>query len=144
MREAFSQTLRQALHVAQQEARRHNQEFVSTEILFLAVIKCRDCEAERILQLARIDTEVLRSVLSRDLPTASEAPLITGDLPLSPKAQRAIEGAISKAQALREHRISTRHFLLALLDECGRVREAPYGGERCEYAAAGAGGVAAG
>jgi ATP-dependent Clp protease ATP-binding subunit ClpA len=125
MREAFTQTLRHALAVAQGEARRHNQEFVSTEILFLGVIKCHDCEAERILRQAHLDSAVLRQVLSRDLPTASESPLITGDLPLTPKAQRAIQGAIVKAQALREQRISTRHLLLSLLDEVqSLVREA--------------------
>jgi ATP-dependent Clp protease ATP-binding subunit ClpC len=125
MREAFTETLRHALAVAQHQARRHNQEFVSTEILFLGVIKCNECEADRILQQAHIDTDVLRKVLSRDLPTAVESPIITGDLPLSPKAQRAVECAIAKAQTLKEHRISTRHLLLALLDEVqSLVREA--------------------
>src|SRR5206468_11546701 len=35
----------------------------------------------------------------------------------SPKAQRVINGAIVKAQALREAKISTRYLLLSLLDD---------------------------
>jgi ATP-dependent Clp protease ATP-binding subunit ClpA len=42
---------------------------------------------------------------------------VLGDLPLSPNAQRAVQGAILKAQALRESKVSTRHLLLALLDD---------------------------
>jgi ATP-dependent Clp protease ATP-binding subunit ClpA len=77
------------------------------------------------LRQAHLDSAVLQQVLSRDLPTAGESPLITGDLPLTPKAQRAIQGAIVKAQALHEQRISTRHLLLSLLDEVqSLVREA--------------------
>jgi ATP-dependent Clp protease ATP-binding subunit ClpA len=55
--------------------------------------------------------------VQHDLPTAADTPVISGDLPLSPKAQRAIHGAIAKAQALRETRISTRFLMLSLLDE---------------------------
>lgn len=117
MREAFTKTLKQALEIAQREARKHNQEFVGTDHLFLAVIQCEDCEAERILKLQHLNPHHLRSAILNDLPTSPEAPVISGELPLSPKAQRVINGAIVKAQALREDRISTRFLLLSLLDE---------------------------
>ena len=117
MREAFTHTLKQTLAVAQREARAHNQEFVSTDHLFLAVIHCEDCEAERILRLQHLNPPRLRSAIQNELPKGNEAPVISGELPLSPKAQRVINGAIVKAQALRENRISTRFLLLSLLDE---------------------------
>lgn len=117
MRETFTDTLRQTLDRSQKSAREHHQEFVGTEHLFLSVIDCEDCEAERILRLQHLSPSELKSSVKRDLPTAIETPIITGELPLSPKAQRVINGAIVKAQALRELRISTRFLLLSLLDE---------------------------
>ena len=117
MREAFTDTLRHTLEVAQREARMHHQEFVGTDHLFLAVIACEDCEAERILQAQHLPSKQLRSAVLNGLPTSADEPVISGELPLSPKAQRAINGAVVKAQALREQRISTRFLLLSLLDE---------------------------
>src|SRR5438270_7179082 len=107
MREGFTRTVRHILERAQREAREHNQEFVGTEHLFLGTIQCQECEAERILQQQHLNPNQLRSAVVRDLPMGPEAPVISGDLPLSPKAQRVINGAIVKAQALREEKIST-------------------------------------
>jgi ATP-dependent Clp protease ATP-binding subunit ClpA len=117
MREGFTRTLRQVMSFAQQEARTHRQEFVGTEHLFIGVLRCHDCEAETVLAEAGLDPARLRDHVARDLPTGDDAPVITGDLPLSPKAQRTINGAIVKAQALRESQISTRFLLLSLVDE---------------------------
>ena len=117
MREAFTRTLRQVMGFAQQEARERHQEFVGTEHLFLAALRCRECEAETTLRLMGLNPDQLRDVVRKGLPTGEEPPIISGDLPLSPKAQRIINAAIVKAQALREERITTRYLLLALVDE---------------------------
>ena len=117
MREAITATLRQVFQSAQEEARAHNQEFVGTEHLFLGLIRCQECEAEHVLREQELEPSQLRAVVQRGLPRGSEPPVIMGDLPLSPKAQRVINGAIVKAQALREAKISTRYLLLSLLDD---------------------------
>ena len=117
MREGFTNTLKEVMDTAQHEARQHRQEYVSTEALFLSVISCHNCEAAGILRQAKLDSKALREFVSRSMPTANEEPVVTGDLPLTPKAQRMIQGAIVKAQALREPKISTRHLLLSLLDD---------------------------
>jgi ATP-dependent Clp protease ATP-binding subunit ClpC len=117
MREAFTHTLKQTLEIAQREAREHRQEFVGTDHLFLGVIACEDCEAAHVLRRQHLSPSQLRTAVLADLPVAAEPPVISGDLPLSPRAQRVINGAIAKAQTLREHRISTRFLLLSLLDE---------------------------
>jgi ATP-dependent Clp protease ATP-binding subunit ClpC len=117
MREAFTNTLRQVLDSAQREARELNQEFVGTEHLFLGILRCVECDAESILREMQLEPGQLRAAVVRGLPRGSEPPVITGDLPLSPKAQRVINGAIVKAQALRQERISTRFLLLSLLDD---------------------------
>ncbi len=117
MREGFTRTLRQVMSFAQQEARDRRQEFVGTEHLFLAVLRCHDCEAEAIFRHLHMDPANLKASVARGLPVGTDVPVITGELPLSPKAQRIINGAIVKAQALRQEKISTRFLLLSLVDE---------------------------
>ena len=121
MREAFTRTLRQVMGFAQQEARERRQEFVGTEHLFLALLRCRDCEAETTLRQLGLSPDKLREAVLGALPTGAEPPIIAGDLPLSPKAQRIVNAAIVKAQALREERITTRFLLLSLVDEPNTV-----------------------
>ena len=76
-----------------------------------------DGEATRVLRSAHAEPTKVKNILHSALPRSEKDPVVTGDLPLSPKAQRVLNGAIVKAQAMREARISTRFLLLSLLDE---------------------------
>ena len=119
MREALTKQLSEALAQAQQEARALNQEFVGTEHLLLGLLAAgADTEALAGLKLAGVDRDALRKRVTESLPRAEQSPGITGDLPLSPNAQRAINAAVTKAQSLGSPRVSTRLLLGALLDEC--------------------------
>ena len=120
MREALTQQLSQALAQAQQEARALNQEFVGTEHLLLGLLSAGDDDTEALagLKLAGVERDALRKRVTESLPRAERSPGITGDLPLSPNAQRAINVAVTKAQSLGSPRVSTRMLLGALLDEC--------------------------
>jgi ATP-dependent Clp protease ATP-binding subunit ClpC len=102
MREQFTDSLRRALEIAQAEARRLNQEFVGSEHLLLGLLACETC---------------MHDTLLKALPRSQEDPVVTGQLPLSPKSQRLINEAIVKARALRQPRVSTRFLLIAILDE---------------------------
>lgn len=117
MRAAFTDTLRHVIDRAQEEARNLNQEFVGTEHLMLAALHCDDCEAARLIRQSNLAGAEIRSALIAQLPKGKDAPVISGDLPLSPKAQRVINSTIVQAQSLSERTISTRVLLLALLDE---------------------------
>jgi ATP-dependent Clp protease ATP-binding subunit ClpC len=124
MREALTDAFRLALQTAQSSARELNQDFVGTEHLMLGLLGI-DGEAARAMRAAHGDPEQVKSALRAALPRGEESPVVTGDLPLSPKAQRIVNGAIVKAQAMRETRVSTRFLLLSLLDEPDTaVREA--------------------
>jgi ATP-dependent Clp protease ATP-binding subunit ClpC len=118
MREALTNQLSQALAQAQQEARALNQEFVGTEHLLLGLLTVGDTEALAGLTLAGVERDALRKRLTESLPRAAQSPGVTGDLPLSPNAQRAINAAVTKAQSTGSSRVSTRMLLVALLDEC--------------------------
>src|SRR5687767_12513799 len=99
MREEFTGRLRLALEKAQEEARALNQDFVGTEHLLLGLLGAADdAEAATGLRLAGIELDELRRKLMAALPHTAEAPVITGNLPLSPKSHRAINAALVKAQ----------------------------------------------
>jgi ATP-dependent Clp protease ATP-binding subunit ClpC len=118
MREALTDQLKRALAHAQQEARALNQEFVGTEHLLLGLLSVDATEALAALTLAGVEREALRKQLTESLPHAEQSPGITGDLPLSPNGQRAINAAVTKAQSTGSPRVSTRMLLAALLEEC--------------------------
>jgi ATP-dependent Clp protease ATP-binding subunit ClpC len=116
MREPLTETTRAALTAAQQAARERRQDFVGTEHLMLGVLTT-DGEATRVLRTSHAKLQDVSAALAATLPIGAEQPVVTGDLPLSPKAQRVINGAIVKAQSMRETRVSTRFLLLSLMDE---------------------------
>jgi ATP-dependent Clp protease ATP-binding subunit ClpC len=116
MREAITDTFRIALSGAQTAARELNQDFVGTEHFMLGLL-ATDGEAVHALQTSHGEPAELRTALQHALPRGEKAPIVTGDLPLSPRAQRIINGAIVKAQAMRESRVTTRFLLLSLLDK---------------------------
>src|SRR4051812_38571436 len=101
MREALTDQLRQALDQAQQEARALNQDFVGTEHLLLGLLSSSSGDAEALagLKLAGVERDALRKRLTESLPRAAKPPGVTGDLPFSPNAQRAINAAVVKAQS---------------------------------------------
>ncbi len=117
MRETLTNTLRSALAAAQAAARGHNQDFVGTEHLMLGLLGGSDGEACRTLRASHAQPPRLEAQLHDGLPRGAAPPVVHGDLPLSPKAQRVVNGALVKAQSLREARVSTRLLLLSLLDD---------------------------
>lgn len=119
---AFTDTLHDALGAADASARGLNQEFVETEHLLLGLLQTPGAQALRTLQAA-VNPAELKSALERALPRAKEAPVVTGRLPLSPRAQRSINGAIVIAQNAARANVSTANLLLSLLEETnGAVR----------------------
>lgn len=117
MREALTGQLRVALANAQAAARRLDQDFVGSEHLLLGILTTDSCEAVEAMRKHEINLAELRQALEAALPSGEEDPVVTGNLPLSPKAQRAFNGALVKAQTLHEPSVSTRLLLLSLLDE---------------------------
>jgi ATP-dependent Clp protease ATP-binding subunit ClpC len=119
MQPPLTNSARKVLDDAQVEARHLNQEFVGTEHLLLALLKSSGTHASRALRAQHIDKDAVRSSLLSVMSYSENAPVVAGNLPLSPKAQRSINAAIVMASSLRESKVSTRVMLLALMDEQG-------------------------
>jgi ATP-dependent Clp protease ATP-binding subunit ClpC len=116
MRPAFTETLSAALVHADEQARQLGQDFVGTEHILLGIVASKTGDAFKALQ-AETNISQLTTSITDALPKTGERPLVTGRLPLSPKAQRAVNSAVSKAQSAGQSAVSTRFMLLALLDE---------------------------
>lgn len=115
----LTNSARQVLDDAQNEARKMNQQFVSTEHMALAVLARHGTLASRLLQSHRVDREAVRTDMLTVMPFSEQPPGERGALPLSPKAQRCLNHAIVLARNAHEAKLSTRLLLLALLDDSG-------------------------
>jgi ATP-dependent Clp protease ATP-binding subunit ClpC len=116
MRLGFTDTLAVALLHADEQARKFGHDFVGTEHLLMGILIGKSGDAFRSLQ-AETNVEQLLPELISALPEGGTHAAITGRLPLSPKAQRVVNTAISEAQAAGQSAVSTRFLLLALLGE---------------------------
>jgi ATP-dependent Clp protease ATP-binding subunit ClpC len=117
MQPSATAALRSVLDAAQAEARQRNQEFVSTEHLLLALLASSAGQAGQIIRQQRVPIDALRSTIEKQITPGSEPSVVEGALPLSPKAQRTFNNAIVLSQSLRESKVTTRHLLMALLND---------------------------
>jgi ATP-dependent Clp protease ATP-binding subunit ClpC len=119
MNVSLTDNARKVLDQAQLEARQLNQEFVGTEHVLLSLLHVSGTQAARILRQQHVDRDALRSQLLSVMPFSDITPVVTGNLPLSPKVQRVLNSALVMSRSLREPKLSTRVLLLALMDEEG-------------------------
>ena len=101
--------------VAQEEAGRLGENYVSTEHLLLGLVKENDSVAARILDrigvsLGRIRSEIERQVARGDGRMGPE-------MQLTPRAKRVIDLAYDEARQLGNNYIGTEHLLLGLIRE---------------------------
>lgn len=116
MRQELTQTVRDAIRRAEVEARALNQEFVGTDHLVLGLLDRTESEAAQAIHSVT-DRQGLHSAMLALLPRGEQEPLVTGHLPFSPKAQRAVNDAAARAQSAGAERSSSRFLFQTLLDE---------------------------
>ena len=121
MPQPATETLTRIFASAQAEARRLNQEFVGVEHVALALLDDENSEAVRILRQMNVESGYVRNALAHTLPAGKEEPIIAGDLPMSPKAQRLVTKSIVSAQHAGQGKVSSRQLLCAILEEAGGV-----------------------
>jgi ATP-dependent Clp protease ATP-binding subunit ClpC len=117
----LTETLARVIANAQAEARRLNQDFIGTEHMALALLDEDDSEAGRVLAQMNVEAGYVRNALTHALPAGQSPPVVTGRLPMSPKAQRLVTHAIVAAQAAGKTKLSTSTMLATLLAETSGV-----------------------
>lgn len=124
----FTAPARQAVVLAQEEAKRLHHAYVGTEHLLLGLLAEGGSGggegdngndgggvAAQALRDAGITLDAARAGLVKLVAPGEQAP--SGQLPFTPRAKKVLELALREAMHLRHDHISTEHLLLGLLRE---------------------------
>lgn len=119
MFDKFSERARQALSIAQEEARDLGQVYVGTEHILLALLKQTDGIAAEALHGLGVSYDEARALVKATAPGANGAP--GGHIPFTPRTKRVLEGAYREAISRGQTHISTEHLLLGIIREGNSV-----------------------
>ncbi len=115
MFERFTEPARQALTLAEDEARTLRHSHTGTEHILIGLLRAREGLAARVLESLDVSLEQARAHVLRIHEFGEEA--ASGQIPLTPRAERVLKLASSEARAFGHERIGTEHVLLALWRE---------------------------
>ena len=119
MFERFTSRARQAVVLAQEEARLLGHGYIGTEHLLLGLVHEPDTVAGEALAFAGVSFEAVRR---RVIDIVGEGGAITaGPRPFTPDAKRALERTLNEAIRLGDNYIGTSHILLSMLRQADGV-----------------------
>ncbi len=126
MFERFTEQSRQAVVLAQDEARRFNHDYIGTEHL-LAALRCDDRgAAARTLESAGITLDAVRGKIETLVGRGQQPP--SAHIPFTPQAKKGLELSLREALKLGHNHISTGHLLLGLIGQDDSVAAQVLGG----------------
>ncbi len=116
MFEKFTDRGRKVIILAREEAERHQNDYLGTEHMLLALLMEADGVALAITKKMGLSVEQIRLEIKRNLP-AAVAPVGYGEIPFTPRVKKVIEYAIEEAKLLGHNYVGSEHLLLGLLRE---------------------------
>jgi ATP-dependent Clp protease ATP-binding subunit ClpC len=116
MFERFTDKGRKIIILAREEAERHQNDYLGTEHLVLAILRESDGIALMILKKMGLSTEQIRLEIERNLPGGGTT-MTFGEIPVSPRVKKVIENGVEEARLLGHNHIGSEHLLLGLLRE---------------------------
>ncbi len=116
MFEKFTDRGRKIIILAREEAERHQNDYLGTEHMVLALLREGDGVAVAVIKKMGLSVEQIRMEVERNLPSGSNT-LTFGEIPFTPRVKKVIEYAIEEAKLLGHHYIGSEHLLLGLLRE---------------------------
>lgn len=116
MFERFTDKGRKIIILAREEAERHQNDYLGTEHLVLAILRESDGIALMIIKKMGLSTEQIRLEIERNLPSGGTT-MTFGEIPFSPRVKKVIEYAVEEARLLGHNHIGSEHLLLGLLRE---------------------------
>ncbi len=108
----FTKRAREALSLAQEEARRLNHGYIGTEHLLLGLLREEDGIAARVLTDLGLSVSQVRRGVERVVGRGDKP---SSGMQLADQTKRVLEAAIEEAKKLGHHFIGTEHLLLALV-----------------------------
>ena len=112
----FTERARRVILLAKEEAKRFNHDYIGTEHLLLGLIREGEGVAAAVLMSLGLDPAKIRMEVEKLVQPGPSA-AVSGDIPFTPKAKRAIELAMEEARQLGHNYIGTEHLLLGLIKE---------------------------
>ena len=116
MFERFTDKGRKIIILAREEAERHQNDYLGTEHLSLAILRETDGIALAILKKMGLSPEQVRLEIERNLPSGGST-MTFGEIPFTPRVKKVIEYAVEEARLLGHNHIGSEHLLLGLLRE---------------------------
>ena len=113
--EKFSERARKVLALAQDEARRCNHSYISTEHILLGLVSESEGVAAKVLSSLGVELQKIRSSVEFIVGRGDRP--VTGEIGLTPRAKKVIELAVDEARRLNHHYIGTEHLLIGLMRE---------------------------
>lgn len=120
MFERFTERARKVMALANQEAQRHNHEYLGTEHILLGLIRDGRGVGANVLRAMNVNLSAVCKEIDKLVKPGPDA-VTLGKLPQTPKTMKVIEYAIMEARSLRHNYVGTEHLLLGLLREVDGV-----------------------
>lgn len=114
----FTKRAKQALAMAQEEARRLNHGYIGTEHLLLGLLREEEGIASRVLIDLGLSVSQVRRAVER-VVGRNDRPMTT--MELAEQSKQVVEIAFEEAKNLGHHYIGTEHLLLALVHDQGTM-----------------------
>ena len=111
----YSKRMREALALAEGEARQLSHNYVGTEHLLLGLVRVEDGVGAKMLKRSGVTTDLVREAVRAIIGLGG--PQAEGNLVYTPRAQRVRALASDQADRLGHTYIGTEHLLLGLLVE---------------------------
>jgi hypothetical protein len=115
----FAGDAREALQLAQEEARALNHNYIGTEHIMLGLLRVEQGLAARILASLGVRLDQIRAGLAQRLFGRPAEPPPSGPSGMTPRSKRVLEFALKEANAQRSVHVRSEHLLLGI----ARVRD---------------------
>ncbi|MFH1854439.1 MAG: ATP-dependent Clp protease ATP-binding subunit [Candidatus Omnitrophota bacterium] len=112
----FTERARKVILLAKEEAKRFNHDYIGTEHILLGLIREGEGVAAVVLQKIGLSLQQIRLEIEK-IVKPGPSTVVSGDIPFTPKAKKAIELSGEEARALGHNYIGTEHILLGLIKE---------------------------
>ena len=110
--EPFAEEGRQAIVLAQDEARELGHRYLGTEHLLLGVLRHGEGRGARALASLGIDRATVLGAVVEDVGRGDE--VVEGTIPFTPRSKKALELALRESLAARSGAVDTGHVLLGV------------------------------
>jgi len=113
----FTQTGREVLESAREEAPRLNHDFIGTEHVLLGLLNSESAILPKVMARMGLDTGKVRKEIEILIGPGIPAQRVAANIPFTPRAKRALALAAGEAQRLRQPQVSPEHIFLGLVKE---------------------------